>query len=296
MTVCIAAICVFEKQPFIVAASDRMITAGDIEFEQPQPKIFQLGLHSVALTAGDVSAQSLIATRTQREILRSGITDIGEVAAIYGSEFMEYLRLSAEAAFLAPLGLNSETFIERQQTLKPEVATTLVNQLQDYRENYERDFGGAIVTGVDDSGAHIFVVEATGRPVSMDSIGFASIGFGRWHAGSQFMFSGYAKHWDFERALFLTYSAKRRAEVAPGVGLATDMVLISTNPRRINHLGDDNEIVLKLKEIYDRFVGSERELRRTSDEEVKAYAAERLFKKKEGTSKSDIVMTEQVDG
>jgi hypothetical protein len=33
MTVCIAALCLWETKPLVIGASDRMLTAGDIEFE-----------------------------------------------------------------------------------------------------------------------------------------------------------------------------------------------------------------------------------------------------------------------
>src|SRR5207249_5007921 len=41
VTVCIAALCQWENNQMIVGASDRMITAGDIEFQPPQQKVLR---------------------------------------------------------------------------------------------------------------------------------------------------------------------------------------------------------------------------------------------------------------
>jgi hypothetical protein len=52
MTGCIAAICVWTGSNMIIGASDRMVTFGDVEYEQPHPKILRLASHTVALTSG----------------------------------------------------------------------------------------------------------------------------------------------------------------------------------------------------------------------------------------------------
>jgi hypothetical protein len=52
------------------------------------------------------------------------------------------------------------------------------------------------------------------------------VGYGEWHSQSQFMFAGHAPWKNFPETFLLTYSAKKRAEVAPGVGAHTDMVVV----------------------------------------------------------------------
>ena len=54
MTVCVAAIC---GDSSIVGASDRMITAGDVEFEPPQTKLWNVSSSIAVMIAGDASLQ-----------------------------------------------------------------------------------------------------------------------------------------------------------------------------------------------------------------------------------------------
>jgi len=83
----------------------------------------------------------------------------------------------------------------------------------------------AIIAGVDGSGGHIYFTNKDCVRCH-DSVGFAAIGVGGWHADSQFMFAGYAKWASVPKCLLLSYVAKKRAEVAPGVGQETDMFAI----------------------------------------------------------------------
>lgn len=224
MTVCIAAICKFENLYMIVGASDRMLTAGDIEFEPPQSKIFLLSHyphHFVGLTAGEASAQATICTDTLNRVVTNQITNVGEVAQEYGRHFSEYRRTQAERRLLAPLGLNMDALINHNHNLPQECVTRLIHELREEQIGAE-----AIITGVDQSGAHIYVIRDPGHVFCHDSVAFSAIGIGAEHAGSQFMFARYTMEWTFPRAMLLTYYAKKRAEVAPGVGLETDMFCI----------------------------------------------------------------------
>lgn len=83
----------------------------------------------------------------------------------------------------------------------------------------------AIVMGLDQSGAHLYAIDNRGT-TCQDWVGFTSIGAGYWHANSQLMFAGHVKTRQLAETTMLVYTAKRRAEVAPGVGEETDMVVI----------------------------------------------------------------------
>jgi hypothetical protein len=74
-------------------------------------------------------------------------------------------------------------------------------------------------------GTHLFVVRGA-EIECLDVVSFAAIGAGDWHANSQFMFAKHNYNRPFSETLFATYVAKKRAEVAPGVGQATDMFMV----------------------------------------------------------------------
>lgn len=60
-------------------------------------------------------------------------------------------------------------------------------------------------------------------------MGFAAIGIGAWHAKSGLMQAGYHNSLAFAPALAAAFAAKRSAQVAPGVGVNTDIHIITKN-------------------------------------------------------------------
>ena len=66
MTVCIAAIC--DEGTMVAGASDRMITAADIEFEPPQPKIWPLTNSIIAMYSGDTSFLTEVLQGVERDV------------------------------------------------------------------------------------------------------------------------------------------------------------------------------------------------------------------------------------
>jgi hypothetical protein len=237
--------------PAVIGAGDHMITAGDVEFEQPQPKMWKQGAHAVAMLYGDSAAQTTIALHSEAAVLHGRVSEVGEIARIYQSNLQKYVRELAEAAVLSPLDLTINSFLASANTLGPDLASALTRRVQDYY--YERGlsqyFGGAIIAGADTHGGHIFKVEY-GHCTRLDRIGFVAAGAGQWHAESQFMFSRYIPEWEHQDALSLVYSAKKRAEVAPGVGQETDIVIIFTNPPNVLHFAYNSPLVKSLEGIY----------------------------------------------
>jgi hypothetical protein len=128
-----------------------------------------------------------------------------------------------------------------------------------------------IVAGVDLTGPHIYVVTNRGITCN-DAAGFAAIGVGYWHANSQFMFAEHARSKTMAQTLLLAYAAKRRAEVAPGVGEATDMFMIGPTVGSYFKIGD--HVLGKLKEIYIETRKRANTSQQLSNKEVERYVEE----------------------
>lgn len=241
MTVCIAAISslVIEREgkptywKAIVGAADHMLTAeaSAIEFESPEPKIHPLSRFCVAMISGDSSVQSVLVSRTIQSLLAkhsdlaetTKVIPIEEIANLYADLFAQYRRELSVRRWLTPLGLDSQSFIEKQRDLNPTIAATLTDALQGMELEAETIIAGLDSTG---TGAHIYVVRDPGIAVCADREGFAAAGIGAQHAESQFMFRRYSQHTPVGEALVLVYSAKKHAETAPGVGTATDVLFV----------------------------------------------------------------------
>jgi 20S proteasome alpha/beta subunit len=224
MTVCIAAVCNFgpDKLPMVVCASDRMITINEIEYEPEQTKIIYLASQTVGLFAGDMQLHATVVPRVMQrisvEIAAKKTILVEQIAEIYAEEFGIYRRKRAAKLYLTPLNLTVDNFL---QTEPREMAFDLANKML----NAEID-SGAIIAGIDTTGAHIFRIHDPGVATCFDTPFFAAIGIGENHASSQFMLAKFEKRWTLEKTLFLTYSAKTLAEAAAGVGKQTDMVII----------------------------------------------------------------------
>jgi hypothetical protein len=223
LTVCVAAI----YDSGVIGASDRMITAGDVLFEPKQTKLVTLTTSITVMLAGDSSLQLEIMYKVRADVNKRIEDDphtwwnVQDVAELYAHYYNQVRRKKSENAILAPLGLDHDSFIFRQQEMSPD----LVKQLATELINFELPQVSTIVTGVDPTGAHIFVVHGS-DVVCQDGVGFAAIGAGYWHANSQLMFGGHHKYKPFPESLLLVYSSKKRAEVAPGVGTVTDMFIV----------------------------------------------------------------------
>jgi 20S proteasome alpha/beta subunit len=275
LTVCIAAIC--EKATAVVGASDRMITSGDVEFElsgtdesRPVLKTLQVAPHIAMMTAGDAGFQGdivhLISLRTAA-LGRGQQLRVRDFALMYTDLLNEARQRIILNRILSPLSLDNETFISRQNEMRPEFVSEITEAILQFQINAE-----ALFVGLDDTGAHIYQVDDTGM-TCCDAVGFAAIGSGARHAESQFMLANHSRHGSTVDAMLLAYIAKKRSEVAPGVGEDTDLFFISAK-HGFNWVFKKEDIA-ELEDIYDRmetsqaaaFLEAKIELGRRVDEE-----------------------------
>lgn len=154
------------------------------------------------------------------------------------------------------------------------MAPQLVTQLASELIHYEPPGIQMILAGNDPLGVHIYVADG-GDATCRDTAGFASIGAGYWHANSQFMFASHTRRKSLPETLLLTYFAKKRAEVAPGVDNATDMFTIGPELGSFTLIGD--HVLEKLGEIYQSeqksYNGANDEAKRSIKDYVKEITA-----------------------
>jgi len=258
-------------------SADRMITAGDIQYEPPQTKIYLLGPRVFALTAGDLIPQSAICKRTFAEFQGNSNASVLDVAEGYARHFVDYLRNRNVAEFLTPVGLTLEEF--HKNLAKENTAFTKDTLRRLYSSELETE---TIIAGIDALGPHIYkVIDPTGVVETHDDVGFASIGVGAWHAQSQFMQMAYTRTWSFPWTLFLIYLAMKRSQIAPGVGKAIDMWMIG--PQQVGELTSD-PIFKTLEEVYANYGGQEFAARLAAFASVQTTFEEYLERAKEAAA------------
>ena len=275
VTVCIVAM--FDENS-IIGASDRMLTSADIQFEPQQSKILQFTNSIFTMVAGDSSFQYEIIQKVKTDVVDRVLKepdnwwDILDVVDLYIKYYSEERIKKSEIDVLSPLGLNRDSFISRQN----EMDSSFIRHITTELVNYELPRICTIFAGIDQRGAHIYVAENE-HIQCLDNVGFAAIGAGFWHASSQMMFAGHTKNKSFAETLLLVYSAKKRAEVAPGVGECTDMFVVGPGLGRcVPAIGE--HVLGELKKIYESEQKREQRAKITANQNVKKYVDDLLQK------------------
>lgn len=271
MTVCIAAI---YNDNSILGVSDRMLTSGDIKFEPPASKIANITSSIAVMSAGDTSlitqlldeANSFVTDRLAKEPKKW--IPVVDVANHYRDTYIRLRADMAEKTILAPYKLDHKTFLASQK----EMAQELVDSISYNLQNFQIEDVEIIVTGVDDNGAHIFVIE-NDRVSWNDKVGFASVGIGYNHALSHFMLAGHTRTATEAKTLLTIHQAKKKAEVSPGVGEETDMFLMGPGLgtfQRLEPLPDIN-IVKDLDSFYKKHKKEIAKLDKADEAEIQDY-------------------------
>ncbi len=254
MTVCIAAMCGGEDDARVVVAADRLVTsAGFMEFEHAGSKIVELSGKALVMVAGNTNDGMRLVNEAAQE-MDGALDAIPEVAEFLGKQYAAARLHRAEQGLLKTRGLDLESFYNLHNSLHPQVVMLLDNGLAQWDLGVE-----LLLAGIDDRGAHIHTNHNPGGG-NQDhmAIGWAGIGSGAVHVLQSMAGFGHGADADYGQTLFRVYASKRRAEVAPGVGLETDVAVINQDGiKRLSETELDD-----LGKIYDTFVS-------TTDSELK---------------------------
>jgi len=245
MTVCIGAIC--ERGRAVIVATDRMWTSHDlsIQYEYPEPKIEELSSKCVAAIAGSVVLPTEAIERVKEKVQREGIQNISDIAYALKDEYSKERIKRVNDEIFAPRGITIYDFY--RGGLQQRLDSGLVQMLDSEVIRYAFDLV-ILVGGIDVRGGHLYVIFPPGRIEPFDRVGYAAIGTGQPHAFYTFILESYTPSLPLEEALYLVYKAKKVAERAPGVGMYTDMVVITE--KGIRFLTD--ELMDKLQKTYER--------------------------------------------
>jgi hypothetical protein len=228
MTVCVGAICLFpgEIGSAIVTASDRMFTdmGQGIEYEPYQFKGRMLGSRAIVLVADTIAIHSEVLAIIAPEVEKNPAMAIKAIADRYGQLLRDHKAKRSVTLALIPWPYDTDTFVAEQHKLDPNLVASVENKAQ---VAWQDMAVSAIVAGFDGPAPHLYVIDTNGMTTCYDAIGFAAIGSGSPHAKAQFMLRNFTNSWGYYPSLYLTYLAKKSAEIAPGVGTNTDMFVLT---------------------------------------------------------------------
>jgi len=230
MTICIAALA--ESGHKIVAAVDLMITANfpiPTEFETDDVvKTYSLGEAAMAMSAGNALSAWEIMKRSKAVIVDQQINKIDQIVEVVRKTYQDYRQRLIVERYLEPRGLNLNSYYNMQLKLVPSVVGDIENQLVNFNIGVD-----LIVAGCRDGGeCHLYTVTHPGVSVSHDAIGYVSIGSGAAHAMYFFISTNYHKKMSVEEVKKIVLEAKKRSQVAPGVGKQTELIIIPGGERQ----------------------------------------------------------------
>ena len=232
-----------------------------LEFEQQTRKMDHIGESFVALTAGDALGHTDMIREATQKISKMSQPSVRDVAAEVEERFIQHRQKLAEKPILRRVGLDFGTFLEQQRNLSPEVVSALMSEYQGVELEIE-----VLVVGVDSSGAHLYHISDPGVATCFDSIGYAVIGTGLPHAEGFLTEADYSPQISLNRAIWLSYVAKRRSERAPGVGSTFTDILIIGRGTGVRFLSDAT--MNNLAANYEQYTEQLRQVTNSVDQSV----------------------------
>lgn len=246
MTICIAASVNNDR---VIVIADKMVSVNlpNIKYERRASKIIKLNSSCVLATAGDALIHAEILRRVGKFDDTALVSDIADrLKEAYAQERERIV----EEVILRPVGLSLDMVKNQQPKMRSEIVMNAMQQMAQFRFEFVM-----LVAGVDSSGAHIFTIVHPGHLRCMDSLRYWAIGSGEHHALQTFITSDYDEPISVNRALLVTYEAKKRAEKATGVGTMTDMIVVKKGT--IVELNQTD--IAELERVYKEKVTSESE-------------------------------------
>lgn len=235
MTIGIAAISGRDR---VVVATDRMLTLYDnVEFEPHLSKVFPLA-RSIVLGYADSAAATLVCVARLVEHFKALSKQpsalplsVGEVANLYAATYsMAVGERIAQA--IEPLGVDLAALMGgKLRKMAEEECWKRIREA-------ETAFGTteAFVAGVDRDGVPdvVYVRNLTVAPMRIP--GFVCIGSGAEVATAELMRRCYSPDTQQGGAILQVFSAKRRAQMARGVGVDTDLFVCGPEPEAVRVL------------------------------------------------------------
>lgn len=224
MTVCIAAL--YGNGKGCVLASDQMTTAHfpiGYEFESTDiAKIIGIRESAYVLVAGNVLFADEVITEARQRLGSEGDTlTMSRIAECVRLAYQDVRKRHIIRHELEPRGLDIGFYYENQQKFAPAIVQMIDQQLRSWDPAVE-----FIVSGKDSSGCHIYTIQNPGDAIHHNSVGFVAIGNGGPHALYSMIEANYRKSLSKAEVEALVRAAKKRSEVAPGVGNETEIVSI----------------------------------------------------------------------
>lgn len=217
MTICIAAIARESNEEYIVYATDHMVTTTMGEFEHSIIKYKLLNRNTVAMLAGDPLVFDELVKLKNENI---GYEDIKK--EIFNNFKIKRREIIKNEIFEL-YGINQEFFID---ALQKEIPNPYINTILQNVSNFKLG-SGVLLIGFNNNGEAQITEINDANMADFRVMNFHAIGSGNIQAANTLLFQKHDKANDTLSTLYNVYKAKRNAEVLEGVGVETELLILS---------------------------------------------------------------------
>ena len=175
-----------------------------------------------SLLAGDVLLGTEIINAAREQVKLQEITSATMMAEMVRVAYQQKRLARVVQSELEPRGLSLQDYYNSQQRLLPQIVQVVDQALHQTNIGVE-----IIVAGPSGSQCSIHTIMNPGVNRNNSSIGYSAIGSGAPHAIYSLIEALYKPSLRKERVKEIVESAKKRSEVAPGVGSQTQFRIIS---------------------------------------------------------------------
>lgn len=237
MTICIASVCEHNGREVFVIATDHMIDAGIGQFEHDIKKHKKIGKgKTIAMLAG----KALLFNE-----LIGGVKDNMPFSKVRETIFDNFVKIKKNAIhreLLSKFGIEEG---EVKELFKGQIQNNFVGKLLEQIAKFELGTN-ILLVGFENGKAQIAEIEENGIG-DFGDIHFHAIGSGQIQAINTLLFQRQSKCNPLQTTIYNVYKAKKNAEVSSGVGVNTDMLVLTEDG--CNEL--TKEDITKLAQIYE---------------------------------------------
>jgi len=224
----------------IVVSADRMVTVPglSLEVERQRSKIAHVSNNQLVMSSGDGLLCSEILHDLRKTYAPSEPSDVDESADRFLGTYVALRIRRLEEMFTRPIGYDFGRFMtDGLKNMGPQLHLNVVQQMGQF--NLGADF---IFVEFAAQQARVALIAHPGTLRWLDSQEFYAIGSGSSHAVSSLLLSDHTIKCSCEQAVLNVYTAKRMAQRAPGVGVTTDLQIVTRVG--IKSLGDESFKIL----------------------------------------------------
>ena len=175
------------------------------------------------LSSGVAIFASEIIDTTKTKIRDKSVSSVKGMAEKVCDAYREYRISLLVRNELQTRGLDLNSYYANHKGLLPVIVQAIDKNFRMFNLGVE-----FIVVGQDSFGYHIYTITHPGDLYCHDSLGYVAIGIGAPHVIYHMIENKYRKSSNKETVLKLVEDAKKRSQVAPGVGEGTNIIVEPT--------------------------------------------------------------------